>query len=133
MKTKGIAREPIATWWRIGRYKIGISPVSVVAFTGSFVTLLRESRGLSSGHMVEMRERRDDIFPSFEQAKEEAVRRAESSVSIARDDLQMARSKLRQWQSVKDPQPPSAESHVCEYQPLTGDTEKRCFTCQRLM
>lgn len=23
--------------------------------------------------------------------------------------------------------------HVCEYHPLTGDTEKRCFTCQRLM
>lgn len=24
-------------------------------------------------------------------------------------------------------------AHVCEYHPLTGDTEKRCFVCQRLM
>lgn len=23
--------------------------------------------------------------------------------------------------------------HVCEHHPLTGDTEKRCFVCQRLM
>jgi hypothetical protein len=93
-------REPIATWWKIGHYRAEIEPVEVVAFTTSFVTFLSKW----GASVLERRERRDDIFPSFLEAKEEMVRRAEVDVKEAKDSLQEARSFLGQVESLKEPE-----------------------------
>lgn len=94
-----IVREPIATWWKIEPYKVGISPVQVVWFTGSFVTRIEEY----CGRRHERRERRDDTFPTFEEAYAEAIRRAEIEVKAAQESLQRARTKLGHIQALKQP------------------------------
>jgi len=101
MMKSQVVREPIATWWRIERYSVKITPVKVVAFTASFVTHLEKV--WFDDRLKETRERRDDIFPSFAEAKAEAIRRASQQVSNAQAELQRCRSALGMWESIKKP------------------------------
>ena len=97
-------REPIATWWRIKPYEATIEPVEVVAFTASFVTtrVNQERDKNKTPQWAERQERSDDTFPSFTEAKAEAIRRVTVQVNIAKDNLQRNRSLLGQWESLKE-------------------------------
>ena len=98
-------REPIATWYKIGQYDApSIDPVQVVAFTKSYVTFLYDPWGAKENEVVKRRERRDDIFPSFAEAKAEFLSRCEKRVTAAKDELQRARTKLGQVQSLEEAQ-----------------------------
>jgi hypothetical protein len=100
-----VVREPIATLWKIYEYKVGISPLRVVAFTPAFVTYIHEEWAFSGpGRIVERRERRDNIFPSFAEAKAEAVKRAKEQVESAEAQLRQNRSALGQWESLREPE-----------------------------
>jgi hypothetical protein len=100
MATEAV-REPIATWWRISRYKPVIEPLKVVAFTASFVTYLEPS--WSGDKMRERRENRGDIFPSFDIAKNEAIGRAEAMIASAKSELQRRRTFLGNLESLREP------------------------------
>ena len=96
-------REPIATWWRINSYKVEMLPVQVTAFTAAFVTFLdKEWRYNGPDVMRERREARHDIFPTFEEAKAEYIRRVTAKVENAKRELQQARSELGQIESLKE-------------------------------
>jgi hypothetical protein len=99
-----VVREPIGTWWKIKRYDVKIEPVKVVAFTAAFVTYL-ETPWCFSGpkKLQETRERRDDIFQTFAEAKAEAVRRAAAEVESCKKELQRLRSALGNWESLEEP------------------------------
>ena len=99
MKSK-VVREPIGTWWKIERYMTAIKPLRVVAFSAAFVTYINSEWG---GGQSERRERHDDIFPTFEEARAEAVARATRKVENTRQELQRLRSELGQWASLKEP------------------------------
>ena len=43
------------------------------------------------------------IFPSFNEAKAEAVKRASAEVEGCKEELQRLRSGLSQWESLKEP------------------------------
>jgi hypothetical protein len=101
MKSKAV-REPIGTWWKIERYAVKIKPVRVVAFSAAFVTYINDGSSWGGG-ICERRERRDDIFPTFEEARTEAVARATRKVENTRQELQRLRSELGQWASMKEP------------------------------
>jgi hypothetical protein len=76
----------------------------VVAFTGSFVTLLAKFWVYSGNDQwQERRERRDDIFPTFDEAKSEFIRRCEGGVEAANNSLQRARSLLGMVESLHPP------------------------------
>ena len=103
MKKKAV-REPIATWWKIDSYKVEILPVKVVAFTASFVTYLEKLYTLRGYDEVrETRESRNDIFPTFQEAKEEAVRRAYAQVVSLQERLHREKTALGQWASLQEP------------------------------
>jgi hypothetical protein len=102
MKNKKV-REPIATWWKIHSYKPEIDPIQVVAFTGSFVTYLEKTWRMSGPDVFrESRERRDDIFPTFQEARDAAIQRAERSVEWAEADLHRKRTFLGNIRSLKE-------------------------------
>lgn len=103
MKTKDL-REPIATWWGINSYRVELQPVQVVAFTEHFITHIEKDAW--NGDCRERRERRDDYFPTFEEAKAEAIKRAQSKVDRAKEELQRLRSTLGQWESLRKPEQP---------------------------
>lgn len=99
-------REPIATWWRISYYPLGLDPLRVVAFTTKFVTFVHKPWTFSGKEVcMEVRRCRDDVFPTFAEAKAEAVRRATLAVESAEHQLQQARTKLGQWQSLTEEKP----------------------------
>ena len=102
MKSKQV-REPIGTWWKIERYRESITPLRVVAFTGSFVTYIEKQCGFKEGQMVERRERRDDIFPTFDEAKDEFCSRQTRAVKSLVEELQKERSRLGVIQSLREP------------------------------
>ena len=99
---KNSVREPIATWWMIEDLQVKIEPVKFVALTERTVTYIdtfysgRVSRANRASH-------RTVIFPTFEEAKTEAVRRAKEEVAKNKEALQMSRSALGQWKSLKAP------------------------------
>ena len=80
---------------------VAIKPLKVVAFTASFVTFIHDGSSWGGG-ICERRERRDDIFPSFDEAKAEAVKRASAEVEGCKEELQRLRSALGQWESLKE-------------------------------
>ena len=94
-------REPIGTWWKIEQYGMKIVPLKAVAFSRIFVTHIEDDSSLGGG-IRERRERRDDIFPTFEEARAEAVARATRKVENTRLELQRLRSELGQWASLKE-------------------------------
>ena len=100
MKSK-VVREPIGTWWSIQSHSVSIVPVDVVSVTDSFVTYIQVDTYSKSKH--ESRESRRNYFPSFGEAKAEAVKRAQSSVESLVNELQRRRSALGQWESLKEP------------------------------
>jgi hypothetical protein len=102
MKKKAV-REPIATWWKIDSYKVEILPVKVVAFTAAFVTYLEVPWTEKVGEAMETRERRSDIFPTFQEAKEEAVQRASAQVVSLQERLHREKTALGQWASLQEP------------------------------
>ena len=105
MSKKKAVRESIATWWRIQNYSPKIDPLEVVYFTASFVTYLEKQWCFKGPDVLrERRARRDDIFPSFDEAKAEAIRRATVKVEYAKNELQRCRSALEQWESIKQPE-----------------------------
>lgn len=82
-------RDSIATWWRISDYSPEIEPLPVVAFTKSFVTYLRKQWTFSGpDRFEERRGKRDDILPTFAEAKEKLIRIAEAHVKATREGLQ---------------------------------------------
>ena len=103
MKSKSV-REPSGTWWKVQRYHSELTPLEVVYFTASFVTYLEKHWSMKEDVFQERRESRDDIFPSFLEAKTEAIRRAENKVESAKQDLRRYRSELGQWKSLKEPE-----------------------------
>ena len=104
MSKSKVVREPIATWWHIAsKYRAEIKLVEVVAITPAFITYL--DRGWS---IWEQRRSREDFFPTFADAKAEAIRRAERDVECAKYSLQESRSLLGQWQSLKEPEADNA-------------------------
>lgn len=98
-----VVREPIGTWWRIGPYNVEINPFKVVAVTDHFVTFIEDQSYSQTPRLVERRTSRDDWFPSFAEAKEVAVNRANRAVDAAKNRLQLQRSALGQWESLKEP------------------------------
>jgi hypothetical protein len=106
-------REPIATWWRIKPYEASITPLEVVAFTASFVTVLinQEWDKNKAPRWEERRERSDDTFPTFAEAQAEAVRRESRRIEITKNNLQQYRSALGQWESLKEPQEAAKKEH----------------------
>ena len=96
------ARGPIATWWKIQRWCVRIDPVKVVAFTEKTVTSLdawgRESRRKKGDNQG------SDYFPTFEEAKAEAVRRCQARVDSLKSQTQQENSALGQWQALKQPE-----------------------------
>lgn len=98
-------RKPIAVWWKLDRISPKIEPLQVVAFTGSFVTYLKDAWGLRANTLTEHRESRDDIFPTFAEAKAEAVRRAARNIDQTKEKLQRYRSWLGNIESLREPKP----------------------------
>ena len=100
MAKSKIVRQPIATWWHIAsEYRAEIEPVEVVAITPAFITYLDRRWCVVS----EQRTSRKDFFPTFADAKAEAIRRAERDVERDKESLQQSRSLLGQWQALKEP------------------------------
>jgi hypothetical protein len=104
MKKEKSVREPIATWWEIEWYRAGIKPVKIVAFTNSFVTVLHPEWRLSGlDGLREQRQSRDDVFPTFEEAKSEIIQRAQRTVDNLECRLHEAKSFLGRVQAIKEP------------------------------
>ncbi len=105
MATKKVVRKPIATWYRIeSMFRAGIEPVQVVAFTDKTVTYLdKQWRFTGPEEFFERKVHRVDLFPSFDEAKTEFLRRAKRDVESAKENLQRKRSALGQVESLKPP------------------------------
>ena len=100
MSKSKVVREPIATWWHIAsEYRTEIEPVEVVMITPAFITYLDRRWSVS-----EQRRARKDFFPTFAEAKAEAIRRAERDVECDKVTLQKSHSLLGQWKSLKEPE-----------------------------
>jgi hypothetical protein len=102
-------RDPIATWWRISTYgPPEITPVPVVHVATSFVITLEKRQSWVSHPVIavgyEYLQRRDNIFPSFAEAKAEAIKKAQSVADSAKSILERAESQLIKWQAVKEPE-----------------------------
>lgn len=107
MKQKNQVREPIATWWKIEwKRSDKIMPLRVVAFTERFVTYIDKMWSFSEAEIYrECRESREDIFPTFAEAKAAHESRTEGRIDSLKEELQRERSLLGQIQSLKEPQP----------------------------
>jgi len=101
MTKSSVVRESIGTWWKISDYSPKFEPIDAVAFTASFVT----HRLDWWGKLVERRESRDDIYPTFMEAKLEAIRRSEQRIASAKGRLHLERTFLGQIQSLQEPKP----------------------------
>ena len=96
-------RDSIAIWWRINRWEPKITPVQVVAFTPNFVTFLETVTWWGEkSRLKDRRERRDDIFPTFEEAKSEAIQRTQRLIDSLKEELQRKRTILGQIESLKE-------------------------------
>ncbi len=101
---KNAVREPIATWWKINPYRAEITPVKVVAFTAAFVTTLhKEWRFTGPDVLRERRERRNDVYPTFAEAKAAYIQMMSKRIDYAKDELQRHRSMLGQIESMTEP------------------------------
>lgn len=99
MGKKKAVREPIATWWRIYNWPAWIGPVQVVAFTDSYATHL--VKRLFDGSFLEVRVRRDDIFPTLAEAKAEAIRRLTRGIEGYERKLKIARKRIEDIKAMK--------------------------------
>ena len=99
--TNKVVREQFATWWEICSYQAELTPKKVVAFSPGFVTCLVNWCGEEPR---ERRQSRDNIFPSFEEARAEAIRRCQKNIDSLDERIMRARGQLRQWQSLKEPE-----------------------------
>ena len=71
--------------------------------TDHFVTFIEDQSYSQTPRLAERRTSRDGWFPSFAEAKEVAVNRANRAVDAAKNQLQRQRSVLGQWESLKEP------------------------------
>jgi|SRR5580692_9191738 hypothetical protein len=98
-----MARPVIATWWKIKDWPLGLEAVQVVAFTNKTVTFMEKQWTLTApDKFAERRQLRDDIFPTFAEAKSVAVSRSESRVAAAKDELHRRQTALGQWKSIQE-------------------------------
>jgi hypothetical protein len=93
------AREPIATWYQLTRYRMEIVPVQAVSFTEKTVTIW-------NGHREERNNLHSDyydFYPTWEQAHEALSARWKQNAKNAESTLADARYKVEQIAAMKPP------------------------------